>query len=223
LQEREQQRVQAHKLAITGMRNEKEELQGQIRHLQQQVGSPMQKKQHALEGGAAGIADSTVIKVDASSLHVWYGDPAAPFDTTRGYDVTTKALQLVQQRFLELNADNQQWGDPVPGTPKVLLLKFRGMDAQFNAEEEQTKQLWEHSGMTLKLEMLGDMTSPTTQDDMTSPKAQLDQESEKQQEKFAVQLKLLCSMGFGKHDTMVLCSLLETQNGDVSRVLEQLL
>ena len=63
------------------------------------------------------------IPADKVIVRAWYGDPAYKFSTERGYDVTDKVKMLCSDGC-NIVASNDNFGDPVPMTAKVLIVEL---------------------------------------------------------------------------------------------------
>jgi hypothetical protein len=74
----------------------------------------------------------------------WYGDPG---NRSRGKDVTTKVRSMVDSRGnLRVQANNENFGDPAPGTGKILEVKITNLEG-----ESKIQTVGEHTNQAVVL------------------------------------------------------------------------
>jgi hypothetical protein len=277
LQRQHQQRAQQHKQQVEQLKQTRKGLQAQLaaaRHARDRrtAGSrdadPADADQQVEHGTSV---NSTSIDIDSNGdsgsggsggavVHAaWYGDPADPWGAAhgRGADVTDRIRDLLagdrdhhqDQAAIAITATNGLFGDPVPNTPKVLLVRYTYSGASSDAELQQAS-FSEHSDEAFVVSSVAAVAAPTpsvpptdaakptpvaaaaatapTGDTTTtgtgtgtSTNEPVAMDEPAVAHRWATQLACLADMGF--YDQAQLAALLDETRGDVQRVMDRLL
>lgn len=77
------------------------------------------------EGEAGTWEGNTLILPKGTKLHqAWYGDPEHPWSTKHGKDVSESVQKAFAKEGHRVRAWDSKWGDPAPGTRKILIVKI---------------------------------------------------------------------------------------------------